>query len=87
MIPSHHLGSAGRQGQSVREHIKGSLYAISDRKSATSLPNREKKNGRIGLEWWTVSDKDILNLGQQNYGLVTNCNLLWYQQEQIHFSV
>lgn len=47
----------------------------------------KKKNGRIGLEWWTVSDKDILNLGQQNYELVTNCNLLWYQQEQIHFSV
>lgn len=32
----------------------------------------KKKNGRIGLEWWTVSDKDILNLGQQNYELVTN---------------
>lgn len=43
MIPSHHLGSKGRQGQSVREHIKGSLYAISDQKLATSLPNREKK--------------------------------------------
>lgn len=43
MIPSHHLGPAGRQGQSVREHIKGSLYAIIDQKSATSLPNREKQ--------------------------------------------
>lgn len=50
------------------------------------LTEKNKEWG-IGLERWTVSDKDILNLGQQNYELVTNCNLLWYQQEQIHFSV
>lgn len=47
----------------------------------------EKENGRIGLQQWTVSDKGILNLDQQNYELVIDCNLLWYQQKQIYFSV